>query len=169
MLNRFRVFAVVLAGVFSSTHCFAQEGWGNSPSSLLSVMAEGIGEMPYASAEWVEAAGVAFEAAVKLHADELKHLEPFTMCEVAHNAPAYLHAGATYAWWVEFDGANVEVGVGELTSSECDYKIVGDLINMQRGKTQGQIGIGGEMSPTDIAKSVSGLAPGIKSPEMGGI
>ena len=96
------------------------------PSAVLAAMAEGIGDSTFASLDWVETAGEVLREAVKNHAEALADLGDFTLCEVAHNPPAYLHTGATLAWHARFSGASVDVNTGELDSSECDFKVQGD-------------------------------------------
>lgn len=95
-------------------------------SVVLAAMADGIGDLTFASREWVAVAGEALAAAVAKHADGLADLGRFSLCEVAHNAPAYLHAGASLAWHAHFDGAKVSAHVGELSPEACDLKIEGD-------------------------------------------
>lgn len=95
-------------------------------SVLLAAMADGIGELTFASVQWVEAARQSLEAAVARQAEALTDLGEFTICEVGHNPPAYLHCGASLAWHAKFNGAAVEVSVGELPVSQCNYKIEGD-------------------------------------------
>jgi hypothetical protein len=95
-------------------------------SALLAVMADGIGDLTFASEEWVDAARETLEAEVAKHSEGLADLGTFTMCEVGHNAPAYLHCGSKLAWWAKFDNAAVEVGSGELANDECDFKLEGD-------------------------------------------
>ena len=96
------------------------------PSAVLAAMAEGIGDSTFASLDWVETAGGVLREAVKDHAEALADLGDFTLCEVAHNPPAYLHRGGTLAWHARFSGASVDVNTGELDSSECDFKVQGD-------------------------------------------
>lgn len=96
------------------------------PSVVLAAMADGIGDLTFASPEWVAAAGEALAAAAAKHADGLADLGRFSLCEVAHNAPAYLHAGASLAWHAHFDGAKVSAHVGELGLEACDFKVEGD-------------------------------------------
>lgn len=95
-------------------------------SIVVAAMADGIGDLTFASAEWVAAAGEALGAAVDTHASGLADLGKFTLCEVAHNPPAYLHCGPSLAWHARFDGATVEVGVGELPAQACDFKVQGE-------------------------------------------
>ena len=93
-------------------------------SVVLAAMADGIGDLTFASPEWVEAAQQALNAAATKHADGLKDLGRFTLCEVGHNPPAYLHVGAKLAWHVNFNGAKVTAHTGE--TKDCDLKIQGD-------------------------------------------
>ena len=95
-------------------------------SVVLSAMADGIGDLTFASREWVAVAGEALAAAAAKHAEGLADLGRFSLCEVAHNAPTYLHAGASLAWHAHFDGAKVSAHVGELCAEACDFKIEGD-------------------------------------------
>ena len=95
-------------------------------SAVLAAMADGIGDLTFASREWVAVAGEALAAAAAKHAEGLADLGRFALCEVAHNAPAYLHAGASLAWHAHFDGAKVSAHVGELSEEACDFKIEGD-------------------------------------------
>ncbi len=95
-------------------------------SVVLAAMADGIGDLVFASAEWVEAAQEALTAAAAKHADGLKDLGAFTFCEVGHNPPAYLHVDGALAWYVTFNGAKVEAHTGELPAEDCDHKIEGD-------------------------------------------
>lgn len=122
-------------------------------SALLAVMADGAGDLSFATPEWVDAAQEALTAAAARHTDGLKDLGEFTLCEVAHNPPAYLHAGAKLAWNVKFDGAKVVASVGELPASECDLKIEGDhsiMSNLGRIQYHGN-------DPTLIAKAQARL------------
>ena len=93
---------------------------------LLAVMADGIGEMPLASRNWVAAAANTLAAETERRADDLADLGTFALCEVAHNPPAYLRAGAPLAWHARFEGASVTVADGELPTGECDLKVEGD-------------------------------------------
>ena len=95
-------------------------------SVVLAAMADGIGDLTFASREWVAAAGEVLAAAADRHADGLADLGRFSLCEVAHKAPAYLHAGPSLAWHAHFDGAKVSAHVGELCVEACDLKIEGD-------------------------------------------
>lgn len=104
-------------------------------------MADGIGDLTFASEEWVAAAAEVLAAAVRRHADGLADLGRFAICEVAHNPPAYLHAGASLAWHARFDGATVSVHAGELGAEACDLKIEGDhsiMSNLGRIQSRGR-------------------------------
>jgi len=89
-------------------------------------MADGIGDLTYASPEWVEVAREALAEQVERHAGELGDLGKFTLCEVGHNPPAYLHCGTSLAWHASFDGSTVELQPGELPDQQCDFKLQGD-------------------------------------------
>lgn len=95
-------------------------------SEVLAAMADGIGDLPFASEDWVALAAETLAAEVAKHAGRLGDVGKFTLCEVGHNAPAHLHVGAKLAWHARFDGASVTVASGELPSAECDLKIEGD-------------------------------------------
>ena len=58
------------------------------PSAVLAAMAEGIGDLTFASSDWVETAGEVLREAVAGRAEALVDLGDFTLCEVAHNPPA---------------------------------------------------------------------------------
>jgi len=108
---------------------------GTHASALLAAMPEGIGDLMYASPEWVEAASDVLAAVVAKYADGLKDLEKFTLCVVAHNPPAYLHCGASLAWHAAFDGSTVKMKTTELPANDCDFKVQGDhsiLSNLAR-------------------------------------
>ena len=131
---------VTLTAIISLTALLAGPTRAEDPpvertSVVLAAMAEGIGDLTYASPEWVEVAKEAMSAAATKYADGLKDLGQFTLCEVGHNAPAYLHAGSTLAWHVKFDGSSAEVHTGELPAEECGLKIQADhsiLSNLAR-------------------------------------
>ena len=101
-------------------NCLTPSG---EPFALLAAAADGVGELDFASTAWVAEARAVLEGLVETHAAGLEDVS-FSLCEVAHNAPYYLHAGSKLAWHAKFEGASVEVGVGELES--CDLKIQGD-------------------------------------------
>lgn len=101
--------------------------YGNETSStLLAAMADGIGDLVFASDEWVAAARDVLEQEVQRRASQLNDLGTFTLCEVAHNVPAWLHVGNKLAWNASFDNGSVSVAPGELTNDECDLKLQGD-------------------------------------------
>ncbi len=104
-------------------------------SVVLAAMADGIGDLSFLSEEWVVAATEALAGAVARHSAGLTDLGAFTLCEVAHNPPAYLRVGGKLAWHCRFDGPTVRVGAEELPAAECDLKIEGDhsiMSNMAR-------------------------------------
>ena len=61
-------------------------------------MADGIGDLTFATPEWVDAARDALTAAAARHAEGLGDLGTFTLCEVAHNPPAFLHLRPPALW-----------------------------------------------------------------------
>ena len=95
-------------------------------SVVLAAMADGIGDLSFASGEWVAVAQDVLSEAVAKHSEGLADLGRFSLCEVAHNPPAYLRAGETLAWHARFDGATVTAEAGELDAGDCDLKIQGD-------------------------------------------
>lgn len=95
-------------------------------TDVLAAMADGVGDLTFASAEWVSAAREVLNAEVKKHAEALKDMGTFTMCEIAHNPPAYLNCGPALAWHAKFSGASVEVEEGQLPADECDFRMEGD-------------------------------------------
>ena len=108
--------------------------------AVLAAMANGIGSLSFASEAWVDAAAERLGAIAARHRAALADLGAFTLCEVAHNAPAYLHAGASLAWHLRFDGARAEVYAGALPADACDLKIEGDhsiMSNLGRLRLQG--------------------------------
>lgn len=104
-------------------------------------MADGIGDLTFASAKWVAAAGEALSDAATKYADGLKDIDTFTLCEVGYNPPAYLHAEASLAWHAKFDGSTVTAHTGELPAEDCDFKVQADhsiLSNMARIQYHGK-------------------------------
>ena len=97
-----------------------------SVSPILAAMPDGIGDLTLGAEEWVAAAHEILTRLVHEHADSLRSGEGFTVCEVGHNAPAYLHCGGKLAWNFTIDGASVNASTGELDANECDLKIEGD-------------------------------------------
>lgn len=110
-------------------------------SALLAAMADGIGDLTFASAEWTDVAGGVLSEMAGSRADDLADLGTFKICEVAWNPPAYLHIGPNLAWHARISGGAVQVGVGELDEDECDFKVQADhslLSNMARLQYQGR-------------------------------
>lgn len=110
-------------------------------SALLSVMADGIGNLCFASEDWTDVLAERLGGLAARHADGLADVDGFTLCEVAHNPPAHLRAGASLAWYLRFKQAAVEVATGELPADACDLKIEGDhsiMSNMGRIRLQGR-------------------------------
>ena len=101
--------------------------YGNETSStLLAAMADGIGDLTFASEEWVQATAQVLRIEVERRSSQLKDLGSFSICEVAHNAPAWMHVGNKLAWHAQFQNDSVTVSSGELPTEECDLKIEGD-------------------------------------------
>ena len=94
-------------------------------SDLVAAMADGIGEFTYLSDEWIGAAQEQLTRLAELQSESLAG-KKFVFCEVAHNAPAYLHVGAKLAVHITLDNCSVSVAAGELPDSECDFKLQGD-------------------------------------------
>ena len=95
-------------------------------SEILAAMADGIGDLTFGAPEWVDAARDVLNEAVARRAGALVDLGTFTLCEVGHNPPAYLHCGTKLAWHAQFDGASVTVGTGEFDAGDCHFKMEGD-------------------------------------------
>jgi hypothetical protein len=97
------------------------------------VMAEGPGEICYASAEWIKAAEASLPEVVSSMSDDLKNLDNYVLCIVAHNAPIWLRVGSKLAWGIRVANGEASLFEGEL--DECDLKIEGDhsiLSNLSR-------------------------------------
>ena len=110
-------------------------------SVVLAAMADGVGDLSFASEPWVTEAAATLATAVAHHASGLQDLGAFTFCEVAHNPPVHLHVGAALAWHARFEGPTVRVATGELAAEECDLKIEGDhslMSNLARLQYQGR-------------------------------
>ena len=110
-------------------------------SVVLAAMADGIGDLSFASEQWVTEAAATLAAAVAHHASRLQDLGAFAFCEVAHNPPAHLHVGGALAWHARFEGPTVRVATGELAAEECDLKIDGDhsiMSNLARLQYRGR-------------------------------
>lgn len=95
-------------------------------TAVLAAMADGIGDLTFASAEWVDAAREVLAGEVERRAEALAELAPFTLCEVARNPPAWLRCGGALAWHARIDAGGVEVEAGELPAAECDFRVEGD-------------------------------------------
>ena len=100
--------AVIVMNVAPAPSVSADQHTLNVPraTALMQVMADGIGDLSFASPEWVEAAQEALGELAQQHAEGLNDVK-FTLCEVGHNPPAYLHVGGKVAWYCRFDGAKV--------------------------------------------------------------
>ena len=94
-------------------------------SDLVAAMADGIGEYSYLSDEWISAAQEQLNGLADLQSETLAD-KKFVYCEVAHNAPVFLHAGSKLAMNITIDNGAVTVAAGELPDSECDFKLQGD-------------------------------------------
>ena len=90
---------------------------------VTAVMADGIGELTFASAEWVSAARTEM---TRLLAETPLPNVKFTLCEVGHNAPVWMHAGDKLAWYMRLVDGALEMGAHELPESECDFKVQAD-------------------------------------------
>ncbi len=96
------------------------------PSSLVAAMADGIGDLVFASSEWVSVASEVVAVQAMRRAAGLESMGRFALCEVAHNPPAYLHHEGPLAWHAIFEGSSVQMRSGELPDDECDFKMQGD-------------------------------------------
>jgi hypothetical protein len=94
-------------------------------SVILAVMADGIGDLTYATPEWVEVLQEYLQESVDKFTDELKGIK-YTACEVAYNAPAFLHCGPVLAYHLTIDDGKVTAAPGELSDDDCDIKIQAD-------------------------------------------
>lgn len=80
-------------------------------SDLVTAMADGIGEFSYLSEEWIGAAQKQLIRLSELQSDSLAGKQ-FVYCEVAYNAPAFLHVGPTLAMNMTIDNGSVSVAAG---------------------------------------------------------
>lgn len=122
-------------------------------TALLAVSAPGIGDLTFATDEWISYAQEVLTEQHAQFAEQLTDLAPFTLCEVGMNPPAYLKGADRLAWWARFSATGVEVGNRELPEADCDYKIVADhsvLSNITRILYQGT-------DPTLVAQAQSRL------------
>ena len=95
-------------------------------SVLTAAMPDSIGDLTYATDEWINnARDLLKQEAERLH-DSLKEAGRFTFCRVCHNAPRYLHEGNQLAFAVSFEDGEVEINGEELPTNDCDVKTVGD-------------------------------------------
>lgn len=104
-------------------------------SDVLAAMPDGVGDLTFMSEDWIDAARDVLMAQVAKHAEALVGSGTFTLCEVAHNPPAYLHLGPKLSWYAKFKDGDVEVGAGELPEDACDFRVEGDhsiLSNLAR-------------------------------------
>ena len=104
-------------------------------SVLTSAMPEGIGDLTFASPDWVQAAQVELDKQTTAFADSLQGAARHSFCQVAHNAPQFLHLGNTLSYSVIFENGGATILNEELPDSECDMKMSGDhsiLSNMAR-------------------------------------
>lgn len=111
------------------------------PSSLVAAMADGIGDLVFASKEWVAVASDVVAVQAARRSPGLESMGRFALCEVAHNPPAYLHHEGPLAWHVIFDGSAVQMAFGELSDAECDFKMQGDhsiISNLARLQYRGR-------------------------------
>ena len=109
-------------------------------TTLLSLMPEGIGDLTFASPDWVDCAGKILDEQVARFQDQLVGVEPVTICEVGMNPPAYLKCGDRLAWWARISTAGVEVGTEELDAKDCNFKATTDhsiISNISRVQYEG--------------------------------
>ena len=104
-------------------------------------MPESIGDLVFASVEWVDAAREILNAEVERYGEALKTTSRHSFCQVAHNAPQYLHVGNTLAYSVIFENGKAEILAEEIDDKICDLKMIGDhslMSNMARLPFQGR-------------------------------
>ena len=112
-----------------------------SVSVLSAAMPESIGDLTFATKEWVDAARDILNEEVERYRDQIKDAKRHSFCQVAHNAPAYLHVGNTLAYSVIFENGGAEILAEELPDDQCDMKMSGDhslMSNMARLVFQGK-------------------------------
>ena len=112
-----------------------------SVSVLTSAMPESIGDLTFATKEWVDSARDVLDAEVDRYRDQLKVVSRHAFSQVARNAPAYLHSGNTLAYSVIFENGGAEILAEELPDDQCDMKMTGDhslMSNMARLVFQGK-------------------------------
>ena len=104
-------------------------------SVLTAAMPDSIGDLTFASKEWVDAAQVLLTQETRAFAEELKGVPRHSFSQVAHNAPQFLHVGNTLAYTVIFENGGATILNEELPDDECDMKMSGDhslMSNMAR-------------------------------------
>ena len=104
-------------------------------------MPESIGDLTFATTEWVDAAREILDAEANRYREELEGASRHAFCQVARNAPVYLGVGNTLAYSVIFENGKAEITANELPDNECDMKMVGDhslMSNMARLVFQGK-------------------------------
>lgn len=112
-----------------------------SVSVLTAAMPDSIGDLTFATKEWVDAARDVLNAEVERYRDELKGVNRHSFSQVARNAPAHLHVGNTLAYTVVFERGGAEIVAEELPDDQCDMKMTGDhslMSNMARLVFQGK-------------------------------
>ncbi|MYD43387.1 MAG: hypothetical protein F4W90_05795 [Gammaproteobacteria bacterium] len=104
-------------------------------------MPDSIGDLTFATQEWVDAAREVLNEECDRYREQLKSASRHSFCQVAHNAPAHLHIGNTLAYSVVFENGEGEIVAEELPDDECDMKMAGDhslMSNMARLVFQGK-------------------------------
>lgn len=104
-------------------------------------MPESIGDLTFATKEWVDAARDVLNEEVDRYRDQLKDVKRHSFSQVARNAPVHLHAGNTLAYSVIFQNGGAEILAEELPDDQCDMKMTGDhslMSNMARLVFQGK-------------------------------
>ncbi len=106
-----------------------------SVSVLTAAMPESIGDLTFATKAWVNAARGLLETEIERYREPLKQANRHSFCQVAHNAPHFLHVGNTLAYSVVFENGSAEIMAEELPDDQCDMKMIGDhslMSNMAR-------------------------------------
>ncbi|MCY3857968.1 MAG: hypothetical protein OXG25_03570 [Gammaproteobacteria bacterium] len=112
-----------------------------SVSTLTAAMPESIGDLTFATKEWVDAARDILSDEVERYRDQLQDVGRHSFSQVAHNAPTHLHVGNTLAYTVIFENGGAEIVAEELPDDQCDMKMTGDhslMSNMARLVFQGK-------------------------------
>lgn len=111
-----------------------------SASVLTAAMPSSIGDLTYATTEWVDVAREILDEETERFQDVLSSTESFTFCRVGHNAPQYLHSSNALAFTVRFEDGGANIVAEEIPDDECDVKTVGDhslMSNQARLVTSG--------------------------------